>query len=193
MTNSIHIAVISGSLRVDSFNSTLARFVANSVADEHTTFDEISLRELDLPLYNEDIEKTGLPESVLELKRRMIAADAMLIASPEYNGSVSGALKNAIDWASRPCEGESVLECFRGKVGGLMAASPGKLGGIRGLRHLRVVLSSIGVTVVPDEFGLGGAMEAFDKDGNVVSDANAKNATAVGIAVVKVARALKSM
>lgn len=192
MADSIRIAVISGSLRTGSLNSKLANFVAGKVSGDGVTVDEISLRDLDLPMYNEDIEKQGIPESVRDLKSRMIAADVLLIASPEYNGSVSGALKNAIDWASRPNEGESTLQCFRGKVGGLLAASPGRLGGIRGLRHLRVVLSSIGLLVVPNEFGLSGAHEAFDDDGNL-KDENASNAAiAVGEAAVKTARALKN-
>ncbi len=191
MATPVRIAVISGSLRSGSYNSRLASFVSARVAGDDVTVDEISLRELDLPMYDEDLEKQGLPAPVADLKRRMIAADALLIASPEYNGSMSGALKNAIDWATRPNEGETALQCFRGKVGGLLAASPGKLGGIRGLRHLRVVLSSIGLLVVPNEFGLAGAHEAFDDAGNL-KDGNAANAAvSVGEAVVKTARALK--
>lgn len=192
MTTSIRIAVISGSLRKGSYNTSLARYVASSVSGSGVEIDEISLAELDLPMFNEDIEKEGLPASVKELKRRMIAADALLIASPEYNGSVTGALKNAIDWASRPAEGEDTLACFRGKVGGLLAASPGKLGGIRGLRHLRVVLSSIGLLVVPQDFGLSGANEAFDDDGKLKDEGAAKMAKGVGEQVVRVARALKN-
>lgn len=102
----INIAIISGSLRKGSFNTSLIRFVANDLAsngDVH--IDEISLAELDLPMFSEDLEAEGTPASVIELKDRMIAADAILIGSPEYNGSISGALKNAIDWASRPREG----------------------------------------------------------------------------------------
>ncbi|MFK7882967.1 MAG: NADPH-dependent FMN reductase [Phycisphaerales bacterium] len=193
MSQPIRIAVISGSLRKGSFNTQLARYVAKQVAASDVVIDEISLADLDLPMFSEDLEKEGLPSSVLDLKSRMTAADAMLIASPEYNGSMSGALKNAIDWATRPCAGETVLQCFRGKTGALLAASPGKLGGIRGLRHLRVVLSSIGVLMVPNEFGLGGAHEAFDANGDLKDEATSNMARAVGEALVRTTRAMKQV
>jgi len=192
MTQPVRIAVISGSLRKGSYNTQLARFVAKQAADDGATIDEISLAELDLPMFSEDLEKEGLPAGVLDLKARMSAADALLIASPEYNGSMSGALKNAIDWATRPCEGETALQCFRGKTGALLAASPGKLGGIRGLRHLRVVLSSIGVLMIPNEYGLGGAHDAFDADGNLKDEGANTAATAVGHALVRTARAMQN-
>ncbi|MEM9372808.1 MAG: NAD(P)H-dependent oxidoreductase [Planctomycetota bacterium] len=187
----IRVVVISGSLRRGSFNTMLACSVAKHISGSDVTIDEISLSELDLPMFSEDLEKEGLPSSVLDLKARMSAADAMLIASPEYNGSVSGALKNAIDWATRPCEGEAPLQCFHGKVGALLAASPGRLGGIRGIRHLRVVLSSIGVLVIPNEFGLGAAHEAFDAEGSLKDESARDGALAVGEALVRTARALK--
>jgi chromate reductase, NAD(P)H dehydrogenase (quinone) len=192
MSQPIRIAVISGSLRAGSFNTTLARFVARGISAPDVEIDEISLVELDLPMFNEDLEAKGLPDGVKALKRRLIAADALLIASPEYNGSVTGALKNAIDWATRPNEGESPLQCFRGKTGALLAASPGGLGGIRGLRHLRVVLSSIGLLVVPNEYALSGAHEAFDGSGSLKDAKKAEAALGVGQALVRTARAMKS-
>lgn len=193
MTQPVRIAVISGSLRKASYNTKLARFVAGRVRGDGVEIDEISLLGLDLPLMNEDLEKEkGHSEGVLDLKKRLIAADALLIASPEYNGSLSPALKNAIDWASRPREGEAQLACFRGKVAGLLGASPGKLGGLRGLRHLRTILSGIGTLVVPTEFALSSAHEAFDDHGNIKDENTAKMAAAVGESLVKIARALKS-
>jgi NAD(P)H-dependent FMN reductase len=155
--------------------------------------DEISLADLDLPMMNEDLEKEkGHSAGVLELKRRLIAADGVIYASPEYNGSVTGALKNAIDWATRPREGEAQLQCFRGKVAGLLGASPGKLGGLRGIRDLRMILSGIGSLVMPGDFALAAAHEAFDADGNIKDENSAKMAVGVGQAVVKTARALKA-
>ncbi|MCC5824067.1 MAG: NAD(P)H-dependent oxidoreductase [Phycisphaerales bacterium] len=193
MTQPVRIAVISGSLRKDSYNTRLARFVAGRIRGDGIEIDEISLAELDLPMMNEDLEKEkGHPDSVLNLKKRLIAADGVLYASPEYNGSLTGPLKNAIDWASRPRDDEKQLECFRGKVAGLLGASPGKLGGLRGIRDLRMILSGIGTHVVPDQFALSSAHEAFDEKGDIKDGNTAKMAIAVGESVVKTARALKN-
>lgn len=189
----LKIAIISGSLRKGSFNTSLVKFVANSMASNGSVeVDEISLGALDLPMFSEDLEANGLPANVLDLKDRLIAADAVLIASPEYNGSLSGALKNAIDWASRPREGEASLACFKGKVGGLLAASPGAIGGLRGLRHVRQILTQLQMVVVPAEFALGVAHEAFDADGNLQDERAATMAKGVGLAVSQMANALKN-
>ncbi|MBL4697918.1 MAG: NAD(P)H-dependent oxidoreductase [Phycisphaerales bacterium] len=191
--STLKVAIISGSLRQGSFNTALARFVANNMASsEGFEIDEISLGDLDLPMFSEDLEAKGMPAMVLELKDRLIAADAVLIASPEYNGSLSGALKNAIDWASRPREGEAPLACFKGKVGGLLAASPGAIGGLRGLRHVRQILTQLHMVVVPSEFALGVAHEAFDDAGNLKDERAATMAKGVGLAVVEMTKALQS-
>lgn len=192
MSSPIRVAFMSGSLRKGSFNTKLVRFVAGQIRGAGVETEEISLADLDLPLMNEDLEKQGLPAGVLELKQRLIAADVLLMASPEYNGSLSPALKNAIDWASRPREGEAPLACFKGKVGGLLAASPGKIGGLRGLRHLRQILTQIQVIVHPNEFALASAHEAFDEAGVVKDATAAKLAVGVGEAAVKLARAIRA-
>lgn len=95
----------------------------------------------------------------------MVASDGFLIASPEYNSSISAVLKHAIDWASRPAPGEPPLVAFRGKVATILAASPGTLGGLRGLVHLRAILGNVGVIVLPDQIAEPHAFEAFDADG----------------------------
>lgn len=192
MASTVRIALLSGSLRRGSYNTMLARFVGSKIAGDGVEIDEISLAALDLPMMNEDLEKEqGHPAGVLELKRRLIAADGVVYASPEYNGSVTGALKNAIDWASRPREGEKQLACFKGKVAGLLGASPGKLGGLRGIRDLRMILSGIGTIVVPGDFALSAAHEAFDADGRLKDENAAKTVVGLGETVVRVARALK--
>ncbi len=192
MSQPVRVAVISGSLRKGSYNTQLVRFVAGKIRGNGVETDEISLLDLDLPLMNEDLEKQGLPAGVLDLKKRLIAADVLLISSPEYNGSLSPALKNAIDWASRPREGEAPLACFKGKVGGLLAASPGKIGGLRGLRHLRQILTQIQTVVHPNEFALASAHEAFDETGNLKDATATKLAVGVGEAAVGLARAIKA-
>jgi chromate reductase len=193
MSQPVRVAVLSGSLRRASYNTKLVRFVAAQVKGPGVEIDEISLGDLDLPFMNEDLEKEkGLPAGAKDLKKRLIAADVILIASPEYNGSLSGVLKNAIDWASRPNEGEAPLACFKGKVVGLLAASPGKLGGLRGIRHLRQILSQLQAVVHPNEFALASAHEAFDDQGAIKDAGAAKMAVGVGEAAVKMAKALKA-
>lgn len=97
----------------------------------------------------------------------MKAHQGFLIACPEYNSSITPLLKNAIDWASRPEPGEPSLVCFKDKVTVLMSASPGGLGGLRGLVHVRSILSSIGVLVLPNQTAIGTAYQAFDENGNL--------------------------
>jgi NAD(P)H-dependent FMN reductase len=129
------------------------------------------------PLFDEDLEaKEGLPENTLKFKELMMAHQAFLIASPEYNGSITPLLKNAIDWASRPLPEEPpfALSCFRDKVAALMSASPGALGGLRGLTHVRSILSGIGVLVLPDQQAIPKAYEAFDADGRLKDPRNRK-------------------
>ena len=185
----IKIAMISGSLRKGSFNTMLLKAVGETMsALEQVELDHISLSELDLPMFNEDLEAISFPESALDLKRRLIAADGVLISSPEYNGSFSGALKNAIDWASRPRPDEESLACFKGKVCALLAASPGAIGGLRGIRHVRQVLTQLQMHVIPQEFALGKAHEAFDDNGQLREEFARNMANNVGQSLVKITR-----
>ena len=106
-----------------------------------------------MPVYTPDVEAEGFPGGARELKALFKAHQGFLIASPEYNGSVSGGLKNALDWASRPTDGEGPLDfaAFRGKIGGIMSASPGPLGGARGLQHLGQILATMHALVVTEQ------------------------------------------
>jgi chromate reductase len=193
MSDTIKVALISGSLRKASFNTKLVRFVGEALSEhDGVVIDEISLAQLDLPMFSEDLEADGFPQAGLDLKQRLIAADVVLISSPEYNGSLSGALKNAIDWASRPRDGEEPLACFKGKACGLLATSPGAIGGLRGLRHVRQVLTQLQMIVVPQEFALGVAHEAFDDAGNIINERSAAMAKGVGEAALNMAKALKN-
>lgn len=172
----VKILVFAGSLRQASLNKKLAKAAADlaqAAGAEVTLFD---LRELDMPLYDGDIEAAGLPEGVLRLKELMHRHDAFLISSPEYNGSISSALKNAIDWASRQAPGEVPLQSFRGKVAALMSTSPGALGGLRSLSVVRAILEHLGVLVIPEQFAVAKGHEAFDLSGKLK---DAKQAAAV--------------
>ncbi len=128
----------------------------------------LDLKEYPLPIYDGDIEESnGIPENAKKLKTILKEHQGLLIASPEYNSSFSAALKNAIDWASRPEPGEKMLECFTGKVAGIMATSPGKLGGLRGLVSLRMMLENIGIIVIPEQVALPLAHQIFESDGTL--------------------------
>jgi len=164
------ILAFAGSARTDSFNKKMVKIAAEGAraAGAEVTF--LDFRDLPLPLFDEDLEAAeGLPPNVLTLKSMMKASHGFLIACPEYNSSITPLLKNAIDWASRPEPNEPPLglTCFRDKVAVIMSASPGGLGGLRGLFHVRSILSSIGVLVLPDQKSIPNAYQAFDQSGNL--------------------------
>ena len=143
------ILAFAGSTRKNSVNKRLAKvaLLAAEKAGADTTF--IDLHEHNMPLYCEDLhEANGIPENALAFKELMKSHNGFLIASPEYNGSLTGILKNTIDWATITHEDEERMACFNGKIAGLMCAAPG-VGGSRGLHHLRMVLSSLGTFVLP--------------------------------------------
>ena len=161
---STRLLAFSGSLRAESLNTRLAFLAADLAESKGAVVTRLKLQDLNLPMFDEDSEAaSGLPAGAKELKNLMRSHDGFLIATPEYNGFMSGALKNAIDWATRPEEGHPPLDCFRGKVAGIMAASPGGLGGIRGLPMLRLLLSNIGMHVVGSQFSLPNADLVFSK------------------------------
>lgn len=158
------LLVIAGSTREGSYNRALAACAAEDARAAGADVTEIDLREWRLPIYEDHIEREGCPEAARELKALMVASDGMLIATPEYNGSISGILKNVIDWASRPGEGETLvtLSAFRGKVAGIMSASIGPFGGLRALMHLRQILNTIQVVVATEQVAVPFADKVFE-------------------------------
>jgi chromate reductase, NAD(P)H dehydrogenase (quinone) len=162
------ILAFAGSLRRESFNKKLVPIAAMAAREAGALVTQIDLRDFPLPLFDQDLEaEHGMPESGKKLKQLFIDHGGLLLACPEYNGSVSAVLKNAIDWVSRPAPGEPELVAFRGKVATLMSASPGALGGLRGLVHVRSILGNIGVIVLPDQLAIPKAYEAFEADGSL--------------------------
>ena len=158
----LNVLAISGSLRTASYNRKALQIAKTIAAGLDAVVTEIDLRELNLPLYDQDIQDQGMPESVLKLKAACEAADALLIASPEYNYSISGALKNALDWASR---GGNSLS---GKVAAIFGASDGRIGTARGQVHLRQVLIALNVMVTPQpQVCISLAKEAFNEDSSL--------------------------
>jgi chromate reductase, NAD(P)H dehydrogenase (quinone) len=164
----VKVLAFAGSARTGSFNKKLARIAADAVRAAGAEVTYIDLRDIPMPLYDGDLEATeGIPPNGRKLKDFMLSHDAFLLACPEYNSSITGVLKNAIDWASRPSPGEKPLECFAGKVVGLCSTSPGALGGLRGLVTVRSILINIGSIVIPTQVAVGHANEAFDENGQL--------------------------
>jgi len=162
------ILAFAGSIRAGSWNKKLIRVASQAAREAGAEVTLIDLRDYPLPLYDGDLEdREGLPEPAHRLRELFLSHDALLISSPEYNSSISGVLKNVIDWLSRPQPNQPPLDCFRGKVAGLIAASTGALGGLRGLVHLRAILGNISVLVIPEQKALPKADQAFNDDGSL--------------------------
>ncbi|MDZ4815629.1 MAG: NAD(P)H-dependent oxidoreductase [Verrucomicrobiota bacterium] len=187
------ILAFAGSLRKDSCNKRLVKVAAQGAeeAGAHVTF--IDLKDYPLPVFDQDIEDAeGLPQAAKNLKALFKSHDGLLIASPEYNSSISGALKNAIDWVSRPEKDEPPLSAFTGKVATLLAASPGALGGLRGLVHVRSILGNINVIVLPDQLALPKALEAFNSDGTLKDAKSTERAKNLGRGLATFLQKLKA-
>lgn len=191
---SIKIVAFAGSLRSGSYNKKLIRIAAAGARAAGAQVTDLDLRDVAMPLYDGDIEREqGLPPNAKVFKRLLIEHHGMLISSPEYNSAFPAVLKNAIDWASRPEPNEPALAAFKGKIAGLMAASPGNLGGVRGLAVLRSILSNIGVIVIPTQMAIARANEAFDEDGSLKDERQQASIEAVGAEVVRFARGLSEV
>lgn len=168
MPNPPKILAFAGSTREGSYHKKLVKIAAEGARAAGAEVTYIDLRDLPMPLFDEDLEsQEGLPVNARKWKDLLIAHQGFLIASPEYNSSITAILKNAIDWASRPSPGEASLACFSDKVAVLMSTSPGALGGLRGLVHIRAILSNINVLVLPDQKAIPNAFEAFDDEGRL--------------------------
>lgn len=168
MSRTPKILALAGSLRAESYNKKLVKIAAESARRAGAEVRYIDLRDYPLPLMDEDLEaKEGLPANARKLKDLFIGSDGFLIAAPEYNSSISGVLKNAFDWISRPAPDEAPLAGFAGKVAVIMSASSGELGGLRGLVHVRAILGNIQTLVLPDQVSVPRAAEAFNADGTL--------------------------
>lgn len=187
------IVAFAGSLRTGSYNKRLAHIAADAARAAGAEVTLVDLRELNLPLFDQDIEdSTGLPDGAKKFKALLRDSDGFLIASPEYNSSITAALKNAIDWASRSeSDDEPDLVAFRGKSAALCSASPGALGGLRGLVTVRSILGNIGVCVVPDQVCIPKAHEAFDGNGHLKDEKQVKKIASLATALVEFTRKMK--
>jgi NAD(P)H-dependent FMN reductase len=188
------ILAFAGSTRQQSFNRKLAAVVAATARAAGAEVTLLELSSLNIPLYNADQEAQGTPADVVKLKEMLDAHPAWIICSPEYNGSYTGLLKNTIDWASSPIKGHPVWadgnRPFEGKVVGLLSASPGALGGLRSLSHLNPLMQNLQCWTCPKQFALGRAGDAFDAEGQLVSEGNRKGVQSVVDQVLWAARRL---
>lgn len=185
------ILAFAGSTRSDSFNKKLVKVAAQGANESGANVTIIDLRDFVMPLYDGDLEnQQGLPPAALKLKELMLTHHGFLIASPEYNSSISGVLKNTLDWTSRQGDGESPLACYNDKVAGLMSSSPGGLGGLRGLVHLRAILENMGVLVIPDQVAISQAHEAFDTDNSMKDKKQEQKVKNIGIKLDEILRKL---
>lgn len=161
----IKVLAFAGSVRKDSYNKKLLGDAASIARQMGAKVTVIDLKDYPMPFYDADLEASqGLPKNADRLRELMINSDAIIIASPEYNASISAVLKNTLDWASRDKKGGYSPQAFKGKKFAIMSASPGPGGGHRGLTHLRTILEALGGTVVKPEVSISSAHEYFGVD-----------------------------
>ena len=177
------LLIFAGSTRQQSLNRRLAHAAADLARASGADVTQLELGDLDIPMYNADLEKQTTPPDVMKLKQILLDHPAWIICSPEYNGSYSALLKNTIDWASSPVKSDPAwangFRSFTGKVVGMLSASPGVLGGLRSQSHLLPLLINLQCWVAPKAFALSRAGDAFDADGKLVNDNHRQSVQAV--------------
>ncbi len=187
------ILAFSGSSRKQSVNQKLVKIAALAAENQGASVTVIDLLDFPMPLFNQDLEdEQGMPAKAHEFKKLLVEHDGFLVASPEYNSAFSPLLKNVIDWASRAeSDDEPPLLAYRGKVASIMAASPGGLGGIRGLVFLRMLLNNIGVTVLPEQQAIPMAFKAFEENGKLADKQQQQAVEKLGLNLVNLLERLK--
>lgn len=191
--NSVRILALAGSTRRESFNQKLLQVGVAAAREAGADVTVVNLRDDPLPLFDQDDEaERGMPPAAERLKQLFLAHNGLLIASPEYNSSISGVLKNALDWVSRSAPGEPMKAAFLGKTAAIMAASPGGLGGLRGLVHLRDILGNIGVLVLPSEVAVPEAHKVFDANGSLTDERKRESVASLSRTLVDTIRRLNA-
>lgn len=175
MTNKLKILSFAGSLRSDSVNKKLIKWSNNELKNMGHEVTFVDLRDYLLPVYNPDITIEEFPKNAVLLANLMQEHQVWLIASPEYNASITSCLKNLIDFVSRSPENTPNLSAFAEKIVGLISASPSMLGGSRGIRHLKDILSSMGSIIIPAQANVPNAFSVFNQQGDL-TDINGQQA-----------------
>ena len=174
------ILVFAGSIRSGAYSGMTADAATKELAIQGAEVTRISLADYPLPIMDEDLEKEkGIPENAVKLARLFAAHDALLICTPEYNGSMPPLLKNTIDWVSRVSKdgGGKPLKPYPGRVVAICSSSEGHFAGIRSANHLRAVLSHIGMEVIAPQVSVPRGGEAFDAEGDFRDDRLKKGMT----------------
>jgi len=185
------ILAFAGSLRAGSYNKQLVKIAAQGAADAGADVTCIDLRDLPLPIFDEDREAVGTPLNANRLKTLFLEHQGLLIASPEYNSSFSAVLKNTLDWVSRPIPGKPRLACYVDKVAAVVSASTGNLGGMRGQFQIRTVLANLNVLVIPDMVTVSNSQEAFQPDGSLKEADKQSAALGIGRKLTETIRRLR--
>jgi chromate reductase, NAD(P)H dehydrogenase (quinone) len=177
------LLVFAGSTRQNSYNRRLAKVVAQMARDSGAEVTHIELGDFDVPMYNADLEARGTPADVMKLKQITYEHPAWIICTPEYNASYPALVKNTLDWISSPVKSDPAwndgFRSTRGKVVGVLSASPGALGGLRSQSHLAPLLINLQCWLAPKNFALGRAGDAFDEQGGLIQEAARKSVQAV--------------
>lgn len=177
------LLVFAGSTRQLSYNRRLAKVAAQMARGSGAEVTHIELADFDVPMYNADLEARGTPADVMKLKQITYEHPAWIICTPEYNASYPALVKNTLDWISSPVKSDPVwkddFRSTRGKVIGMLSASPGALGGLRSQSHLAPLLLNLQCWVAPTNYALGRAADAFDAQGGLVADTAKKTVQAV--------------
>lgn len=176
MAKTPKILAFAGSLRGASYSKRVVKTAIEGAKTAGADVRFIDLRHYPMPIYNQDDhEKLGFDENALAFQKLLGESDGFLICSPEYNASIPGGLKNAIDWASRKSESYGQIEVFKGKCAAIMTSSPGAFGGIRCLNHLRATLNIMLVNVLPSEIAVSKVGSLFDGDAEEMTDEKMKH------------------
>lgn len=165
------VLAFSGSTRKDSCNKKLIMESARIAREQGATVQIIELKDYPIPFYDADLEaQSGMPENAKKIRSMMMESHAVIIASPEYNGSVSAILKNLIDWLSRNNNGQPSRDAFKDRKFAILSCSPGSGGGSRGLEHLAAIIKNVGGNVILKQTAIPGAYSAFDTQGKLINE-----------------------
>ncbi|MBV2265124.1 MAG: NAD(P)H-dependent oxidoreductase [Thauera sp.] len=190
------IVVMAGSRRREALSRRVAQACAQAVREAGAEVELVDLGDYPAPLYDGDLEAAaGLPEGVVRLQRVLHASDGLLVVNPEYNGSLTPLLKNTLDWCSRPNPADAERsggKVYAGRAAAVVGSSPGALGGMRVLFHVRDVLGYLGLHVIPQQLAVGKAGEAVGADGRLLDAAQQDMLEGLAAALVDTARRLRS-
>lgn len=190
----VKILAFSGSARKDSFNQKLVALAAKGAEKAGAQVTLLNLADYPMPIFDQDFEsEQGMPDKAKAFKKLLIEHDGFLIASPEYNSAFTPLLKNVLDWASRKEGDELPLLAYRGKCAVIMSASPGALGGLRGLVFLRMLLANLGIVVLPNQYALTNAGQAFAGHGELNDQQSNATVFNLGAELVRVSSKLNAV